>query len=93
MNIATQERIEEIAKRAAKKKEEILNSPSEYPKDKKTFYVDSIDGNDENDGLSEKTAWRTIDKLNTNEVEKDSVVLFRRGGLWRGTVYVKEGVY
>ena len=46
----------------------IVNSKSVYDASKKTFFVSNT-GNDENDGLSPKTAWKTLDKIN----DKNSV--------------------
>jgi len=48
----------------ADRKSEIQNSPSEYPTDGTVYYV-SNSGDDANDGLSPKTAWKTLDKVNS----------------------------
>ncbi len=57
-----------------------------------TYYV-SNDGNDDNDGLSENTPWKTIDKVNTAELKHGDGVLFKRGDLWRGVfLKAKAGV-
>lgn len=94
MEKASREKIREIELLAASRKEAILNAESDYPKDaERYYYVDSISGDDEADGMSEKTAWRNLERINNADIEKGSVVLFRRGGLWRGTLSLAEGVY
>ncbi len=39
------------------------------------YYVDSEDGNDENDGLSPATAWKTVAELNARGVCSGDVIL------------------
>ncbi len=57
----------------------------------KTFYFDSEGGLDENDGLSEATAWRSLDKANQVPAGPGDKVLFKRGGIWRGSLIPKSG--
>lgn len=53
-----------------------------------TYYV-SYKGNDDNDGTTPETAWKTIDKVNSmNMMLSSSVVLFERGGVYRGNLQV-----
>jgi hypothetical protein len=47
------------------------------------FYVDSTNGRDSDDGLSVKTAWKTIGKLNSYNFFPGSIILFKRGEVWR----------
>ncbi|MDO5580770.1 MAG: hypothetical protein Q4G69_06515 [Planctomycetia bacterium] len=56
-----------------------------------TYYVDSSTGSDDRDGLSPKTAWKTIDKVNQAEIKPGDKILFVRGGLWRETLLPKSG--
>jgi len=49
-----------------------------------TYYVDSEAGNDANDGLSEESAWKSIEKLNSIQWQPGSSILFKRGGIWSG---------
>ena len=53
----------------------------------KIYYISS-DGNDNNDGLSDGTAWKTIDKINSefsaNNINVGDTFLFRRGDTFRG---------
>ncbi len=53
-----------------------------------TYYL-SENGDDNNDGKSPRTAWKTLDKLNANisKLGKDSLVLFERGSTFRGCVF------
>ena len=67
---------------AKTRKQAILNSESEYPSGKKTYYV-STDGDDENDGLSEETPWKSLQRASWG-AEKGSVVLLKRGDIWKG---------
>ncbi len=86
---------------------QILNSKSALNPTGRVFYV-SNDGNDDNDGLSPDTPWKTFKNVNKainphypyNELEnvdedclKDGdTVLFRRGDLFRGGVLASSGV-
>lgn len=51
-----------------------------------TFYVDSVTGNDSNDGRSETTPWRSIAKVNTTLLAPGQSVGFQRGRIWRETL-------
>ena len=51
-----------------------------------TYYVDSHGGNDDADGLSPQAAWKSLEKVNKNPAQPGDQVLFKRGGLWRGTL-------
>ena len=62
--------------------------PADSPK---VFYLDSVAGNDANDGCSQATAWRLLDKVNSSAVPPGSIVLFRRGGVWRGQIIPRSG--
>lgn len=83
---------------AANMRNKILNTgnTSEYCTwSGKTYYV-SPDGNDDNDGLSEKTAVQSMDAdaFVVNPPQPGDAVLFERGGLWRltGAIKTREGV-
>lgn len=49
-----------------------------------TYYVDSDGGDDENNGRSESTAWRSLSKVNTQILSPGSKLLFKAGGTWIG---------
>ena len=64
---------------------EILNSESEWSVSgsNKVYYV-SPNGNDSNDGLSPDRPWKTTSKIRKAGLKNGDVVLFKRGGIWRG---------
>ena len=54
-----------------------------------TRYV-SYKGNDKNDGLTPATAWRTVTRA--AGALANSTILFERGGVYRGTMNLKNGM-
>jgi hypothetical protein len=82
--------IDEVAE---KMKRDIVFSESVYDPSRPTYYVSNT-GDDNNDGLSPETAWKTLDKINDPESFPEySNILFERGGLWRGMIRVpKNGI-
>ena len=56
-----------------------------------TYYVDSRSGSDDNDGLTEQTAWNSLTKVNQSVNQPGDRILFARGGLWRGTLRPHSG--
>ena len=50
------------------------------------YYVDSYAGDDSNDGISEATAWKTIDKVNTVIFQPSDQILFKSGEEWTGAL-------
>ena len=55
------------------------------------WHVDSAAGNDAADGTSPATAWRTLERVNQAKPAPGDRVLFKRGGLWRGTLSPVSG--
>ena len=49
-------------------------------------------GNDDNDGKSSETAWKTLKKVSEANLFSGDGVLFRRGDLFRGKIYARSGV-
>jgi len=49
-----------------------------------TYYVDATGGDDSKSGLSETTAWQTLDKVNDQTFLPDDSMLFKRGEIWSG---------
>lgn len=50
------------------------------------FFVDPVNGNDNNSGTSELTPWKTVSKVNGFDFNTSSgniIVAFKRGGIWR----------
>ena len=52
-----------------------------------TYYVD-VNGNDENDGLSENSPWKTIEKINKQSFRPGDNILFKRGNTWKGKMEI-----
>lgn len=48
-----------------------------------TYYVDAEKGNDENDGISRDTAWKSLVKANARTFNPGDAILLKRGGGWR----------
>ena len=83
LSLATKEQLAEYEKKKALRKEEILNTPNmEIPKDAVVYYV-SNNGDDNNDGRSPATAWKTLDKFNNCGAEEGFYLCLERGGIWR----------
>ncbi len=57
----------------------------------RTFYVDSENGRDDNEGLREDAAWRTLDRVNSAELKPGDVVRFKCGCQWRGSLKPASG--
>lgn len=49
-----------------------------------TYYISDSLGNDENDGLSEETPWKTIERLATVSLTAGDTVRFKSGDIWYG---------
>lgn len=54
-----------------------------------TYYISSSLGNDQNDGLSEETPWRSFIPLYRMDLGPGDRVLLRRGDLWRERLTVR----
>jgi hypothetical protein len=55
-----------------------------------TYYVDSQTGDDANDGRSEKTAWKSLDRVNQSLFRPGDQVLFKAGTKYTGQ-FAPEG--
>lgn len=60
----------------------------EYKK-KRCFYIDDVNGDDSNSGLSEEMAWKGLSNINSKEFLPGDVIRFRSGGVWHGMVSPK----
>lgn len=49
------------------------------------YFIDATGGNDDNDGLTQATAWQSITKVNTATFQPGDQILFKRGEIWKGT--------
>ncbi|WP_343247248.1 family 16 glycoside hydrolase [Diplocloster hominis] len=54
------------------------------------YYVDSVTGSDDNDGRSEQTPWKSLDKVNNTKFEPGSKILFKCGSAWAGNLIVSS---
>lgn len=54
-----------------------------------TYYVDSETGNDQNDGTSPSSAWKSLDRVNRNTFSPAQRILFKSGDAWRGQLWPK----
>ena len=50
------------------------------------YYVDATEGDDNNNGKSPETAWKTIEKVNTIEFQPGDQILFQCGETWTGSL-------
>jgi IPT/TIG domain/Putative Ig domain/Right handed beta helix region len=48
-----------------------------------TYYIDSVGGNDNNNGTSQSTPWQTIAKVNSSKFSPGNQILFKSGDTWR----------
>lgn len=56
----------------------------------RTFFV-AASGSDANDGLSQQSPWRSLDKVNAAALEPGDKVLFKRDDTWRGQLVPQSG--
>ena len=75
----------------AKRIEEIRNTKTNVEISGKSYYVSGM-GDDENDGLTPETAWRTMQKVSEADLLPGDGVFFRRGELFRGHMQTKSGI-
>ncbi|MBO7148667.1 MAG: hypothetical protein J6V93_02315 [Clostridia bacterium] len=76
------------------RRDEILNSESEWTvaPGGRIYYI-SPNGDDDNDGRSEDTPWKSFSNLTSAHLISGDVVLLERGGVWREQLYAHvEGV-
>ncbi len=85
--------VAELDKTAEAKKNAVLNTPNmDISKIKGTVYYVSNNGDDNADGKSPATAWKTAKKTTTAGLQPGDAVLFERGGLWRERFKASAGV-
>lgn len=86
LKTATKQELAEVLELAAKRKNEILNSKSEYPTDGTVFYFDAENGRDDNDGLSPETAKKSLEAVQFLLAKAGDTVLFKRGQHFNGSM-------
>jgi len=83
--------LKELDGLSEQKKQSILQAKDEIQISGITYYV-SADGNDENDGTSPQSAWRTLAKVSEAPLNPGDGVRFHRGDLFRGFLQTYPGV-
>jgi len=68
----------------------VLAEPTDIPTNA-TYYVSSSKGDDQADGRSTQTAWRTLARVNVAAFQPGDTILFERGNLWRGQLQARSG--
>ena len=82
-----------LRKRADARVSEIRATPNRtVPESAAKYYLSAKSGNDEADGRTPSTAWRSSARLNREKLSPGAYVLFERGGVYRGTVRTCPGV-
>lgn len=75
--------------KAQELKVSVLNAQNTVFSAKTTYYVDSENGNDGNDGTTPEKAWKTLTNVNALSQNRSSsgtvAVYFKRGSVFRGT--------
>ena len=79
--------------KAESKRQSILGAKDTVKASGTTYYV-SYNGSDANDGLTPATAWRSTQRVGAAVImmEKNCTVLFERGGVYRGTMLLRDGM-
>jgi hypothetical protein len=54
-----------------------------------TRYIDALMGSDQNDGKTEATAWKTLERVNQAVFGPGAAILFKAGQDWKGTLAPK----
>ena len=85
------EALELLEKAANKRREEILTATDAIKISKTVYYV-SNEGNDENDGRSPESPWRSLNRVNSADLRPGDCVRFKRGDLFRGGIKTRPGV-
>lgn len=69
--------VSEVEKQTA-----VFNGAREEESGYSLYYVDSENGDDENDGRSPDTAWETLEKVNSTEFEPGTKILLKCGSVF-----------
>lgn len=54
------------------------------------YYVDATNGDDNDTGLTQDTAWQTLQKINTTLFQPGDFILFKRGETWDGLLKLRS---
>ncbi len=91
MKYITKEKLAEFDKLVELRRLQISNTEDNISVPGTVYYV-SESGNDEYDGLSPETAWKSTAKVSNADLQPGDAVLFERGGVYRGGIMGKNGV-
>lgn len=91
MKRADETLLAQIEALASNRKAEIRHSKDELTITGTAYYVNA-DGDDFADGKTPATAWRTLKRVSSAELQAGDGVFFRRGDIFRGYVEAKTGV-
>ncbi len=85
--------LNDIAALSEKRKLEILTAKDECAISGTKYFVSAC-GNDDNDGLSPESAWKTTQKVSAmaDTLKEGDAVLFRRGDVFRGNIKTASGI-
>jgi hypothetical protein len=64
-------------------------SAANGPPDSTVYYVDSVAGNDNNNGTSQNSAWQSLDKVNSMLFKPGDSILFKANCSWTGKLEPK----
>lgn len=54
----------------------------------RNYYVDSLEGNDSADGRTQRTAWKSLEKVSQIQFQAGDSLLFRRGSVLEGVLEI-----
>ncbi len=68
-----------------------MDDPDRFLEGRKatTFYVDSKNGSDNNDGTSEKTAFKSLNKISSRYFQAGDKILFKSGQTFNGSLKIR----
>lgn len=81
----------EIEATSERRKQEIIHAEDNVTISGQSYFV-SNNGDDDLDGTTPNTAWRTLQKVTEAPLKRGDGVFFRRGDLFRGKLFAQEGV-
>lgn len=88
---ATKEFLQQQEQLYARRAQEIRNTPDTVCVSGTTYYV-SAEGNDDLDGKTPETAWKSLERVSGTWLLPGDAVRFRRGDVFRGSVKCRGGV-
>ena len=86
---ATKEILNSYNELFEKRKQEILNTKDSLSIKGTAYYV-SNSGDDNNDGKSENTPWKSFNRVSSTDLKSGDGVFFRRGDTFRGSLKANQ---